>query len=161
MRLPVAVVALLAITAGAAADPVFIDQLMEMPLESLQQQFPKLRNDGCYQIGPDRFLRIEVDRKERKPSRISLSSDAPCRRPEEGPALEVRERTGIDLGAATLTVLEKMGRPDASAAPEGAFKRFGETEYFYICRTSEGCARHTSVFVRNGLVSAISSWYSE
>jgi hypothetical protein len=40
-------------------------------------------------------------------------------------------------------------------------RKLGETEYFYICRVSEGCARHTSVLIRDGVVTAISEWYSE
>jgi hypothetical protein len=40
-------------------------------------------------------------------------------------------------------------------------RRFGEMEFFYICRVSEGCARHTSVFLKGGVVSAIVEWYSE
>jgi hypothetical protein len=54
-----------------------------------------------------------------------------------------------------------MGRPDASAPPEVQLKKLGDTEYFFICRVSAGCARHTSVFLRDGLVTAIAEWYSE
>lgn len=162
MRLAVTVMALLTVSvSGVAADPIYIDQLMEMPLATLQQQFPRLRNEGCYRIAPDRYLWIDMEKKDQKPWRVALASVAPCKRPEEGPAVDVRERTGIELGARTREVLEKMGRPDASAPPETAFKRLGETEYFYICRVSEGCARHTSVFMREGIVTAIASWYSE
>ena len=67
----------------------------------------------------------------------------------------------MELGDSTVDIVEKMGRPDASAAPETALKTLGDTEYFYVCRVSEGCARHTSVFIRDGLVSAIAEWYSE
>jgi hypothetical protein len=162
MRHPIVIVALLAVGSGAfAADPIYLDQLMEMPLATLQQQFPRLRTEGCYQIAADRFLVIDIDKKDRKPSRVLIASATPCRRAEEGPLLDVRERAGIDLGESTRDVLAKMGRPDASAPPDGNFKKLGETEYFYICRVSEGCARHTSVFMREGFVSAIATWYSE
>lgn len=162
MRHAITVVALFAIISSAfAADPIYLDQLMEMPLSTLQQQFPRLRNEGCYQIGPERFLMIDINRKDRKPSRVVIASAAPCRRPEEGPVLDVRERTGVNLGDTTRDILDKLGRPDASAPPDAALKRLGETEYFYLCRVSDGCARHTSVFMRAGIVSAIAAWYSE
>ena len=163
MRTAFTIMALLVVSAGgvAAADPIYIDQLMEMPLTTLQQQFPKLRNEGCYHIAPDRYLWIQMEKKDRKPWRVAITSIAPCKRPEEGPLLDVRERQGVELGVRTREVLEKMGRPDASAPPEADFKKLGETEYVYMCRVSEGCARHTSIFMRDGYVTAISNWYSE
>ena len=162
MRIAAAVMALFLVAASsAAADPIYLDQLMEMPLATLQQHFPTLRNEGCYQIAADRFLLIGMDKKDQKPWRVALSSTAPCKRPQKGPAMDVRERTGVDLGTKTREVLDKLGRPDASAPPEPAFKRLGETEYFYICRVTEGCARHTSVFMRDGIVTGIASWYSD
>ena len=161
MRVAFTVVALL--VAGAlSAEPIYLDAMMEMQLAELQQQFPSLRREGCYRIGADRYLLIEIEKKDQKPSRIVLSSVAPCRRPEDTlVALDIRHRKEIDLGAKSLEVLEKMKRPDASAPPDGALRKFGDTEYFYICRVSEGCARHTSIYMREGVVSAISEWYSE
>jgi hypothetical protein len=161
MRVALAVLALV-FAAGAVADPVYLDQLMESPLATLQQQFPGLRKEGCYRVAAERYVLIDIDRKEGRPWRVALTNTAPCRRPEDLEiALDVRHRKGVELGDRTVAVLEHMGRPDASAAPEPALKRLGDTEYFYICRVSEGCARHTSVFVREGLVSAISEWYSQ
>ena len=162
MRVAYAVLALLLVAGSApAADPVYIDQLMEMPLASLQQQFAGLRKEGCYRIGDERYLLIGIDKKDRKPWRVVIASLPPCKRAEDAPLLDVRERRGIEIGQRTTEVVEKLGRPDAAAAPDAAFKRLGDTEYFYICRISEGCARHTSVFVRDGIVTAISEWYSE
>lgn len=156
------VLALLLIAAAAgSADPVYLDELIETPLATLQQQFPKLRREGCYQIATERYLMIEIDRKDRKPWRVVIASTVPCRRAEDGPLLDVRERTGIELGESTVKIVEKLGRPDASATPEAAQRRLGETEYLFMCRVSDGCARHTSVFVREGIVTAISQWYSE
>ena len=161
MRVAGAVLTLLLITTGAGAqEPVYLDQLMEMPLASLQQYFPKLRKEGCYQIASERYLMIDMDR-DRKPWRVVLASSLPCRRAENGPALDVRERANIDLGHSSVEIVEKMGRPDASTKPEAAMRRLGELEYLFMCRVSEGCARHTSVFVREGTVTAISEWYSE
>lgn len=161
MRLPFAVLALL-VAAGASADPIYLDQLMESSLATLQQQFPGLKKEGCYRVAADRYVLIDIERKEGKPWRVALTNTPPCRRPEDLPeALDVRHRKGVDLGQRTVDVLQHMGRPDASAPPEPSLKRLGDTEYFYICRLSEGCARHTSVFVRDGLVSAITEWYSE
>ena len=161
MKLAYAILALL-FGIGAAADPVYLDELMEMPLAALQQQFPGLKRDGCYRVAADRYVLIDIDRKEGKPWRVALTNAVPCRRPEDlAAALDVRHRKGVELGHRTVEVLEIMGRPDASAAPEPSLKRLGDTEYFYICRASEGCARHTSVFVHDGLVSAIAEWYSE
>lgn len=163
MRLAVAVASLLLVAVHVhAAEPVFIDQLIETPLANLQQQFPSLKKEGCYQLGGGRFLQISIDKKDQKPWRVTLTSEAPCRRPESAPeGLDVRARSGLVLGDNSLDIVERLGRPDASAAPESAHRRLGDTEYFYICRISEGCARHTSVYVKSGVVSAISEWYSE
>lgn len=144
-----------------AADPVYLDQLVETPWATLQQQFPSLKNEGCYQLGEGRYLHITQDKKDKKPWRVTLASEAPCRRPETIADMDVRARSGITLGDTSVGIVEHLGRPDASAAPEPAQKRLGDLEYFYICRVSEGCARHTSVFVKAGVVSAISEWYSE
>lgn len=161
MRVAFMVVAVL-IAGSLAAKPLYLDAMMEMQLTELQEQFPSLRRDGCYRIGADRFLLIEIEKKAQKPARIVLSSVAPCRRPADtAVALDIRHRKEINLGSKSLEVLEKMKRPDASAPPDGAFRKLGDTEYFYICRVSEGCARHTSVFMRDGVVSAIAEWYSE
>lgn len=161
MKITVAVLALL-VSGVLAAEPLYLDEMAEMPLATLQQQFPSLRKDGCYRIGADRFLLIEIDKKDRKPWRVLLSSIAPCRRPEDtAVALDVRHRTEIELGARTVEVLQKVGRPDASAAPDGSARKLGDNEYFFICRVSEGCARHTSIFTRGGIVTAIAEWYSE
>ena len=160
MRLAAAVLALL-VGGSMAAEPVYLDQLMEMPLETLQRSFPGLKREGCYRIGADRYLFIDVSKKEQRPWRITYTA-VPCKRSggDEGAQIEVRHRQGVELGNSTVAVLEKLGRPDASAAPDPNLKRFGETEYFYICRISEGCARHTSIFVKDGMVSAIAEWYS-
>jgi len=161
MKILVVVASLLLAGSAVAADPIYIDQLMELPLSTLQQSFPGLKKEGCYRVGPDRFLLIDIEKKDQKPWRVVLTGTAPCRRPEEGAQIDVRQRKDVELGMRTTEVVEKMGRPDASAAPEAALKRLGDTEYFYICRVSEGCARHTSVFVREGLVTAIAEWYSQ
>jgi hypothetical protein len=162
MRTAIALAALLLAGSALAADPVYLDQLMERPLASLQQQFPGLKKEGCYRIGADRFLLIDIEKKDQKPWRVVLTSIVPCRRPEETlTAVDVRQRKGVELGDRTTLLLAKMGRPDAAAPPEAALKKLGETEYFFICRVSEQCARHTSVFVREGVVMAIAEWYSQ
>lgn len=163
MKLAYAMVALLFAAVGAAGDPVYIDELMETPVAALREQFPGLKKEGCYRVAADRYVLIDIDRKDDKPWRVALASAPPCRRPEDlSTALDVRHRSGVELGQRTVEVLQIMARrPDASATPEPSLKRLGDTEYFYICVVSEGCARHTSVFVRDGLVSAISEWYSE
>ena len=155
---------LFAAGAAVAADPVYLDQLMETPATTLRDQFPGLKREGCYRVAAERYVLIDIDKKDKdgKPWRIALTNTAPCRRPEDLPvAMDLRHRKGVELGQKTMDVLAAMGRPDAAAAPEPSLKRLGDTEYFYICRVSEGCARHTSVFVREGLVSAIAEWYSE
>jgi hypothetical protein len=162
MRLGFAVASLLLVAADLhAAEPVYIDQLMESQLATLQQTFPGLKNEGCYQLPDRRYLHIAMDKKDQKPWRVTLATDAPCRRAEAIGEMDIRSRSGIALGHTTVGIVERLGRPDASAAPEPAQKRLGDTEYFYICRLTEGCARHTSVFVRNGTVTAIAEWYSE
>ena len=144
-----------------AADPLYLDELAETPLVTLQQRFPTLKTEGCYILGKERYLAISIDKKDRKPWRVTLAARPPCRRPESGPDVDVRARSGVELGDTAGVVVQRLGRPDASAPPEASQKRLGETEYFFICRVSEGCARHTSVFVTQGVVSAISEWYSE
>jgi hypothetical protein len=162
MRHALAFVSLLLVAASSrAADPVYLDQLIETPLTTLQAQFPGLRREGCYRVATGRYLLLTMDKKDGKPWRVALSAEEPCRKPEDGPLLEVRNRKGVDLGESTVQVVEKMGRPDASAAPETALRKLGDIEYFYVCRISDGCARHTSVFIRAGVVSAIAEWYSE
>lgn len=157
----VMVALLLTATASYAADPVYIDELVETPLASLQQHFPKLRHEGCYQLFADRYLLVTMDKKDAKPWRVVMSNVAPCRRPEPGPQMDVRLRAGVELGNSSVEVVSRLGRPDASSAPEPALRRLGEVEYFYVCRVSEGCARHTSVFIKDGAVTALSEWYSE
>ena len=162
MRTAIALTALLFAGSALAADPVYIDQLMEQPLPSLQRSFPGLKKEGCYRIGADRYLLIGLDKKDQKPWRVVLTASPPCRRPEDTPvAIDVRDRKGVELGMGSVELVTKMGRPEASAAPEASLRKLGDTEYFYICRVSEGCARHTSVFVRSGIVTAIAEWYSE
>jgi hypothetical protein len=161
MRTALAVMSFAVALSSQAADPVYLDQLMETPLATLQQQFPGLKREGCYSIGNNRFLLISIAKKEGKPSRIALSSQPPCKRPQEGPAMEVRQRKDLLLGDNTIKVIEKLGRPDASTSPETALQRLGEIEYFYVCRVSEMCARHTSVFITDGIVTALAEWYSD
>jgi hypothetical protein len=162
MRLATAVMALLVLAGGVSAEPVYLDQLMETPLATLQQQFPSLKKEGCYRIGADRYLLIAIEKKDSKPWRVALTSTPPCKRPEDAAvAIDVRERKGVELGQTTPQMIATIGRPDASAAPESSLKKLGDTEYFFLCRVSEGCARHTSVFVRDGVVSAIAEWYSD
>lgn len=161
MRHAFAVISLLFAAVASQAEPVFLDQLVEMPLTTLQTHFPGLKKEGCYRLADGRFLLVAIDKKDGKPWRIVLAADAPCRRPDDGPAMDVQQRKGVQFGDSTLAVVEKMGRPDAAAEPETALKRLGETEYLYMCRVSEGCARHTSIFIRDGSVSAIAEWYSD
>jgi hypothetical protein len=161
MRVTIALAVFLATAAARAQEPVYLDQLIETPLATLEAQFGALKREGCFRIAPDRYLLLTIDRKERKPSRVVLTSIPPCKRPVDGPALDVRERSGISLGDKTLDVISRLGRPDAAAAPDATLKKLGETEYFYICRVEEGCARHTSIIMSNGLVTAIAEWYSE
>jgi hypothetical protein len=163
MRLASAVTSLLLAAAVNAqtAEPLYLDELVETPLATLQQTFPQLKTEGCYHLASGTYLQISIDKKDRKPWRAIISSAEPCRRPESGPALDVRTRSGISLGDTTGDIVQRLGRPDTSMEPDGPQRRLGATEYFYVCRVSEGCARHTSVFVTDGVVTAISEWYSE
>lgn len=144
-----------------AADPVYLDELIETPPATLQLRFGAIKKEGCYALADGRFLLITMDKKDGKPWRVTVAADAPCRKPVTGPAIDVQHRKGVQLGDTTLMVVEKLGRPDAATAPETELKRLGDTEYLYMCRVSEGCARHTSVFMRNGLVTAVAEWYSD
>src|SRR5688500_7304818 len=117
MRVRLAVLSLLLIAIRAqAADPVYIDQLIETPLATLQTQFPSLKKESCYRIGEGRFLLISVDnKKEHKPWRIAVTSVEPCKRPEDIPPMDVQARGGIQLGHSSIDVVKHLGRPDASA----------------------------------------------
>jgi hypothetical protein len=159
---PVVLALLVAAGARVHADAVFIDELMQTPLEVLQTHFEGLKKDGCYRLPDGRYVVLNVDRKTKKPQRVVISASEPCKRPADARTpIDLRHRSGVEIGDTTLVVLEKMGRPDASAAPETAFKELGELEYFYVCRAEAECVKHTSVFVREGAVSAISEWYSK
>jgi hypothetical protein len=162
MKLAFAVLAAVLLAGSVrAADPVYLDQLIETPQATLEGQFGAIKKEGCYQLAPTRYLLISMAKKEAKPWRVVLTSIEPCKRPVPAPALDVRERNGIDLGDKSVTIVQRLGRPDAAASPDPALKKLGETEYFYICRVSEGCARHTSILITGGMVSAIAEWYSE
>lgn len=162
MKATLRVLSLLLVAAAASAqDPVYLDELAETPLARLQTMFPDLKKEGCYRIAEDRYVLITIDKKDQKPWRVVLASAPPCRRAETGPAIDVRLRAGVDLGQSQLAVVQRLGRPDTAAPSETSMRRFGETEFFYVCRVSEGCARHTSVFLKDGAVSAIAEWYSE
>ncbi|HEX7830215.1 MAG TPA: hypothetical protein VF787_11195 [Thermoanaerobaculia bacterium] len=162
MKLAVTLLAALLVATGArAADPVYLDQLIETPVATLEAQFGQMKREGCFQTGPNQFLLMTIDKKDRKPWRVVISSIEPCKKPLPGPQIEIGHRSGIHLGDKTMAVVERLGRPDAAAAPDVALKKLGETEYFYICRVEAGCARHTSVLMREGVVTAIAEWYSE
>jgi hypothetical protein len=163
MRVALAVLSLLFVTVSSrAADPVYLDQLIETPLATLQAQFPGLKKEGCYRIGEGRFLLISVEaKKEHKPWRVLLTSVEPCRKVEMANELDVQARNGIQIGDATLSVVQHMGRPDASAPPEQSLRKLGDTEFFFICRIQKDCARHTSIFLREGIVTGMAEWYSE
>lgn len=161
MRVALFGFALLLAATASAQQPVYLDELIETPLATLQTLFPGLKKEGCYKLANGQYLLITMNKRDGKPWRVTLATDPPARKAQDGPAVEIRHRKTVALGDSTLNVIEKMGRPDASAAPEAALKKLGETEYFYICRVSEGCARHTSIFIREGVVTAVSEWYSE
>ena len=162
MRVALSVLALLFVAAASsAADPVYIDELMEMPVARLQTTFSGLKKEGCYRIAENRYVLVQIDKKDLKPWRVILSTEPPCRRAETGPVIDLRLRTGIDLGQTQVDVVKTMKRPETAQPTDTALRRFGDMEWVYICRVSEGCARHTSVFFKDGVVSAISEWYSE
>jgi hypothetical protein len=162
MRVALSVLALLFVAAaGSAADPMYIDELMETPVARLHTTFTTLRKEGCYRIADNRYVLVQIDKKDLKPWRVVLATEPPCRRAETGPVIDLRERAGIDLGQTQVDVVKTMKRPETAQPTDTALRRFGEMEWFYICRVSDGCARHTSVFFKGGVVSAISEWYSE
>jgi len=162
MKATLRVLSLLLVAAAAnAQDPTYLDELVETPLPRLQTMFHDLKKEGCYRISAERYVMITIDKKDQKPWRVVLASASPCRRAETGPAIDVRARAGVELGQSQLAVIQHLGRPETAAPSELSMRKFGETEFFYICRVSEGCARHTSVFLKGGVVSAIAEWYSE
>lgn len=163
MRLAPAVLALtLAVSGSIAADPIYIDQLMETPLDALQTHFAGLKRDGCYTLPDGRFVLVNVNRGEQKAWRIAITADAPCRRPAAvRTPMDLQQRKGVAIGDSAADVVAKLGRPDAATDTDSKLRKFGDSEYFYVCRVDQECARHTSIFMRDGLVSAIAEWYSE
>jgi hypothetical protein len=163
MKVALAVVSLLFVAASSrAADPVYLDELMETPLATLQTQFPGLKKEGCYRIGEGRFLLIDVDAKKvHKPWRVAVTSVEPCRHAQDVGAMDVHDRGGVQPGDSSLDVIHHMGRPDASAPPEKGLEKIGDTELIFICKETAGCSRHTSVFLQGGMVTAVAEWYSE
>lgn len=163
MRIALAVSSLLFVTASAFAqtEPVYLDVLTETPVSELRTTFSTLKKEGCYRIGEDRYLMITIDKKDQKPWRVILANEVPCRRAETGPALDVQLRKGVQIGDSQVSVVQRLGRPDTANPPEPAQKKLGDTEFLYICRVSPECARHTSVFIKAGVVSAMAEWYSE
>jgi hypothetical protein len=147
--------------AGNAADPIYIDELMETPVARLQTTFGTLKKEGCYRIAENRYVLVQIDKKDLKPWRVVLATEPPCRRAETGPVLDLRERAGAELGQTQVDVVRQMKRPETAQPTDTTLRRFGDMEWFYICRVSDGCARHTSVFFKDGVVSAIAEWYSE
>ena len=161
MRVAWGVLSLLFVAAASSAEPVYLDELMEMPVARLQTTFQGLKKEGCYRVAENRYVLVQIDKKDQKPWRIVLASTAPCRRAETGPTIDLQERAGIDLGQTQVDVVKQMKRPETAQPTDSSMRRFGDMEWFYICRVSEGCARHTSVFFKDGVVSAIAEWYSE
>ena len=115
MRLVIAFVSLLLVTVSSrAADPLYLDEIIEMPLATLQAQFPGLRKEGCYRVGTGRFLFVTMDKKDGKPWRVALSAEMPCRKAEDGPLLDVRQRKGVELGDSTVSIVSRRCRPGAT-----------------------------------------------
>src|SRR5688500_11923454 len=123
MRVALAVVLLLLAAGSMAAEPVYLDELVETPLTRLQTMFPGLKKEGCYRIADDRYVLITIDKKDEKPWRVVLASAPPCRRAETGPAIDLRVRTGIELGETQIAVVERMGRPETAAASEPSMRK--------------------------------------
>jgi hypothetical protein len=164
MKTTFAVLSLLLVASSSrAADPTYIDQLVETPAATLQGTFTGLKGEGCYQLAADRFLLIDIDKKDQKPWRVLLMGTPPCRRPIEVPAMDVHSRSGVELGQTGQQVIEHLGQPNATSGTDKDLRRIGvgDMEYFYICRVSDGCARHTSVYLKEGVVTAIAEWYSQ
>lgn len=160
MRLALTFVSLLLVAVSSRADTVYLDELIEMPQSALQARFPGLKKQGCYRIAENRYLSITMNRRGDVPLRVTLSSE-PCRRPADIAGIEVLHRSGAEVGGSPVDVVTKLGQPHASATPDTSQERLGDTEYLYICQISQGCNRHTSVFLRDGVVTAISEWHSE
>lgn len=162
MRVSTAVLAfLLFATSLGAADPTYLDTMVETPLATLQTQFPNLKKEGCYKLAENRYLLISIDKKDQKPWRVALTMKEPCRRPVDIPFIDVQARIGINLGDSPADLVRIFGSPDAASRADASMKKLGDMEYFFLCRVEEGCARHTSVFITDGQVTAISEWYSE
>ena len=163
MRVGATVLALsIAVGGSTAADPIYIDQLMDTPLAALQTHFSGLRRDGCYTLADGSFVLVNIDRKEGKPWRVALTADPPCRRPTPvRTPMDLQQRKGVAIGDRLTDVVAKLGGPDAITDTDSKLRQFGDSEYLYICRSDQACVRHTSIFMRDGLVSAIAEWYSE
>lgn len=155
-------VAALSVAAAEPQGPLYIDDVVEAPLEQLQSVFPGLQKEGCYRINDSAHLLLTIDEKAEKPWRVVLASAPPCGEVEDiAGFLDIRHRSGVRLGDSAERVVERLGRPEMSDAPQPPHRGLGDIEYFYLCRVSEMCARHTSIFLRRGKVIAIAEWYSQ
>ena len=113
MRLTLTLLSLLALAVPAkAADPVYLDQLIETPLNALQAQFPNLKKEGCYRTGEGRYHAEQ----EHHPAAVRDAPDLRMGRAAEshtgdelpGPLVEVPGRFGVRLGHQS----HPPGRPD-------------------------------------------------
>ena len=65
-----------------------------------------------------------------------------------------------ELGYTALAITDECSLAGVVRA-HTALKKLGDLEYFYVCRVSDQCARHNSVFIKNGVVTALAEWYSD
>ena len=56
MRVAWGVLSLLFVAAASSAEPVYLDELMEMPVARLQTTFQGLKKEGCYRIAENRYV---------------------------------------------------------------------------------------------------------
>lgn len=160
------------LAACASSPPRVLDDLLDSPVASVEQRYGPGSYLRCYQLGDSRFVNLDVD--EGDPGHfwsVELADVSDCETTmAPNPGMPSTFNVGVDLGDPVEKALTVLGHPDEvlTEAPEGSsdaaiarFKRRGGTEYIFRCKTPATCGTVTSIFARNGKVSAISIWYAD
>ena len=160
------------LAACASAPPRAMDDLLDTPVASVERRFGPGSYARCYQISDGRFVNLGVDDED--PTRfwsVELADVSDCTTTMP-PLIEMPSKfnIGVDLGDPIEKALSVLGQPDSvlKQPPEGSsdeivlrFQRRGGIEYMYRCKAPPDCGSVTSIFARNGKVSAISISYSD
>lgn len=160
------------LAACASAPPRTLDDLLDAPVASVEHWYGPGTYLRCYQLGDSRFINLDVDEGDPRQFWSVELADVPECATTMAPNADMPStfKVGVDLGDTVEKALSILGRPDEvlKEAPEGSsdaaiarFKRLGGIEYIFRCKAPATCGTVTSIFARDGKVSAVSVWYSD